>query len=79
MRQIDEVGQRREALLLPKKLHHTTDGEDQLRFCQNLDCFMKRDFLKSSYMKSRGVKYHSYSLLIPCEVAIRVLVYFQDY
>ena len=34
---------------------------------------------KSSYMKSRGVKYHPWSLLIPEEVSIRVLVNFQDH
>ena len=49
------------------------------RFCENLGIFMKSDFLKSNYMKSRGVKYHPWSLLTSQEVSIRVLVHFQDH
>ena len=43
----------------PQVLNATTYAETQPRFCENLEIFMKSDFLKSSYMKSRGVKYHS--------------------
>ena len=39
---------------------------------------MKLGFLKSSYTKSRGLKYHHWLLLTPQEVSIRVLVDFED-
>ena len=40
---------------------------------------LERDFLKSSSVKSRGVKCHSWWLLIFQKVSIRVLVHFQDH
>ena len=46
---------------------------------QNLGNLENFYFLKSSSVKSRDVKCHPWSFLIPQEVSIRVLVHFQEY
>ena len=63
----------------PQVLNPSTGVEDLPRFCQNLAIFKNIDFLESSYMTSRGIKYDWWSLLIPEEASIRVLVHFQDH
>ena len=67
---------RRFHLCPPHVLNQSAGGRTQPRFCQNLEISIKSDFLKSNYMKSRGVNYHSSSLLSLQEVSIRVLVHF---
>ena len=56
--------QRRFQLCPPQVLNPSAGVEHRPRFRQNLEISMKSDFLKSSYMKSRGVKYHPWWLLM---------------
>ena len=47
-------------------------------FWRNPENLAKSDFLKSSFMKSRGVKGHPWWFLMPSQVSISILVHFQD-
>ena len=70
---------RRFQLCPPQILNPTTAGDTHPQFWQHLENLEKSDFLKSRFMKSRGVKCHPWWLLMPSQGSLSVLVHFHEH